>query len=191
MFAKLYDRVLSWSSHRLAPYYLSVVSFLESVIFPIPPDVMLAPMSLVQPKRAYFFAFLATVMSVLGGVLGYFLGMFLWQSLEPVLVTLHYAEKATLAQQWFQDWGFWAVLIAGFSPIPYKVFTITAGAMGVFFPAFVLASFLGRGGRFFLVAFLMATFGVRFAPLLRRFIEWIGWGLVLFLVILYGWFYVI
>lgn len=191
MFAKLYDRVLSWSSHRLAPYYLSAVSFLESVIFPIPPDVMLVPMSLVQPKRAYFFAFLATAMSVVGGVLGYFLGMFLWQSLEPLLMTLHYAEKAALAEQWFQEWGFWAVLIAGFSPIPYKVFTITAGAMGVFFPAFVLASFLGRGGRFFLVAFLMATFGVRFAPFLRRFIEWIGWGLVLFLVVLYGWLYVI
>jgi membrane protein YqaA with SNARE-associated domain len=191
MFTKLYDQVLSWSSHRLAPYYLALVSFLESVIFPIPPDVMLAPMSLVQPKRAYFFAFITTAMSVLGGVFGYLLGMFLWQGLEPWLLTLHYAEKAALAQQWFQDFGFWAVLIAGFSPIPYKVFTITAGAMGVFFPLFVLASFLGRGGRFFLVAFLMATFGVRFAPILRRFIEWIGWGLLLFLVLLYGWFYVL
>jgi membrane protein YqaA with SNARE-associated domain len=184
-FAGLYERVLTWSTHRHAPRYLAGLSFMESSFFPIPPDVMLIPMALRQPTQARRFALLTTVASVIGGLFGYGIGFFAHAALEPWLQTTHYWESYQRAVQWFGEWGFWVVLIAGFSPIPYKVFTVAAGALAVALLPFIVASAVGRGARFFLVAHVVAVFGPRVEPMIRKHVEWLGWGTVLAAVAAY------
>lgn len=186
MFQKLYDKAIGWSKHRHANKYLFALSFAESSFFPIPPDVMLAPMSLSQPKKAFNFALWTTIASVLGGMFGYAIGYFLFDSIAPWLQETHYWDKYLQAEIWFKDWGFWAVFIAGFSPIPYKVFTIAAGALHMFFLPFVAASLIGRGARFFLVAMLLAAGGEKLESKLRQYMDIIGWSMVTLLVIGYG-----
>ncbi|MBE0437595.1 MAG: DedA family protein [Methylomicrobium sp.] len=183
MFQALYDKTLSWSRHRHALKYLCALSFAESSFFPIPPDVMLAPMALGRPQHAFQFALWTTVFSVLGGILGYAIGFFMFDQLEPWLKTTHYWEGFLLARQWFTNWGFWAVLVAGFSPIPYKVFTIAAGVMSMVFLPFVLASTVGRGARFFLVSLLIAAGGEKLEAKLREYMDRLGWALVALVVI--------
>lgn len=183
MFQALYDKTLSWSRHRHALKYLCALSFVESSFFPIPPDVMLAPMALGRPQQAFRFALWTTVFSVLGGILGYAIGFFLFDQFEPWLKTTHYWEGFLLARQWFTDWGFWAVLVAGFSPIPYKVFTIAAGVMSMMFLPFVLASAVGRGARFFLVSLLIVAGGEKLEAKLREYMDRLGWALVALVVI--------
>jgi membrane protein YqaA with SNARE-associated domain len=178
LFGPLYERVLEWSRHRHAERYLAALSFAESSFFPIPPDVMLAPMCLAERKRAWRYATVTTVASVLGGVAGYAIGYFLFELIEPWLQTTHYWESYLEARAWFDKWGVLAVFIAGFSPIPYKVFTIAAGAAVLTFPWFVVASFLGRGGRFYLVAGFIVAGGERMAALLPRYVERIGWAVI-------------
>jgi membrane protein YqaA with SNARE-associated domain len=178
MFQKLYDRVIGWSRHRRAPTFLVLLSFAESSFFPIPPDVMLVPMALAHPNRAVKFALWTTLASVFGGMFGYGIGYFLFDGIEPWLKTTHYWPPYLQAVAWFNEWGFWAVLVAGFSPIPYKVFTIAAGALNMIFVPFVLASIIGRGGRFFLLAMLIAFGGERFEAKLRQHMNWIGWASV-------------
>ncbi len=175
VFSSLYNRVMQWSRHRNAPRYLAGLSFAESSFFPIPPDVMLAPMCLAQPAKAMHFALLTTVASVLGGLAGWMIGYFAFDAIEPWLRTSSYWSAYQTAQAWFGRWGFWAVLLAGFSPIPYKVFTIAAGVAAMSLLPFVLASILGRGGRFFLVAGLMAWGGPRMEEKLRIYIDRLGW----------------
>lgn len=187
MFSGLYVRAMRWAQHRHAPWYLGALSFAESSFFPIPPDVMLAPMALARPDRAYRYALLTTITSVLGGVLGYLIGLFLFELVEPLLHDLGYWDAYRQAVVWFAEWGFWAVFLAGFSPIPYKIFTIAAGAMAMVLPLFVLASLIGRGARFMLVAGLMRWGGVRMESLLRSHIERIGWATVFLAIILYLW----
>jgi membrane protein YqaA with SNARE-associated domain len=182
IFSSLYTRAMRWARHPHAPWYLGAMSFAESSFFPIPPDVMLAPMSLARPKRAFWFATLTTVTSVLGGMLGYVIGMFFFEMVEPLLQEGRYGEGFALAERWFDEWGFFAVLAAGFSPIPYKVFTIAAGVLGMAFLPFVLASFIGRGLRFYLVAGLMAWGGERMEQQLHRWVDWLGWLTVALLV---------
>ncbi len=183
MFQQLYDKVLSWSKHRHAVKYLCALSFAESSFFPVPPDVMLAPMALAQPDKAFRFALLTTIASVTGGLLGYAIGYFLFDSIAPWLQTTHYWESYLTAKSWFEDWGFWAVFVAGFSPILYKVFTIAAGTMGMVFLPFVLASTIGRGGRFFLVAMLLAAGGAKLESRLREYMDRLGWATVALVVI--------
>lgn len=183
MFRKLYDQALIWSKHRHASKYLACLSFAESSFFPIPPDVMLAPMALAQPSKALRFALLTTIASVLGGMFGYGIGYFTFDSIAPWLQETHYWGKYLLAKTWFDDWGFWAVFLAGFSPIPYKVFTIAAGALNMLFLPFVLASLVGRGARFFLVALLLAWGGERLEGVLRTYMDRIGWTLVVLVII--------
>ncbi len=178
MFQALYDKALSWSRHRHALKYLCALSFAESSFFPIPPDVMLAPMALGRPQQAFQFALWTTVFSVLGGILGYAIGFFMFDQLEPWLKSSHYWDGFLLARQWFVDWGFWAVLVAGFSPIPYKVFTIAAGVMSMVFLPFVLASTVGRGARFFLVSLLIAAGGEKLEARLREYMDRLGWVVV-------------
>jgi membrane protein YqaA with SNARE-associated domain len=178
LFGPLYERVLQWSRHRHAERYLAGLSFAESSFFPIPPDVMLAPMCLAERKRAWRYATVTTVASVLGGVAGYAIGYFLFELIEPWLRTTHYWESYLEARAWFDKWGVLAVFVAGFSPIPYKIFTIAAGAAVLTFPWFVVASFLGRGGRFYLVAGFIVAGGERMADLLPRYVERIGWAVV-------------
>lgn len=182
LFSKLYDRALRWAAHPHASRYLAALSFAESSFFPIPPDVMLAPMSLAKPQRAWYYATLTTTASVLGGVLGYGIGLLAFDAIQPTLQTLGYWDEYELAKQWFTEWGFWVVLIAGFSPIPYKVFTITAGAVTLSFPLFVIASLIGRGARFFLVAGIIAWGGERMERALRSHVETAGWLALIVLV---------
>ena len=169
---------MRWVRHPHAPRYLAALSFAESSFFPIPPDVMLAPMALARPKRAWYYALLTTIMSVLGGLLGYFIGLFLFEQVEPLLHQWGYWERYQQAGQWFDRWGFWAIFLAGFSPIPYKIFTISAGAIAMALPPFILASLIGRGMRFGLVAALMRWGGARMEATLRLYIDRIGWAMV-------------
>jgi membrane protein YqaA with SNARE-associated domain len=185
LFSSMFTRVMAWSRHRHAQYYLAGLSFAESSFFPIPPDVMLAPMSLAQPPRAWRFALIATVGSVLGGVAGYFIGVFFFDLIEPLLHQYGYAADYQRAREWFSEWGVLAVLIAGFSPIPYKVFTIAAGVLQMALLPFVLASALGRGARFFAVAGLMRLGGPRMEAMLHKYVDRIGWITVIVAVVLY------
>ena len=138
LFTKLYDMALRWAAHRHASYYLGGLSFAESSFFPIPPDVMLAPMALARPDKAWRYAFITTVASVLGGIFGYLIGYFAFEFVQPWIEQFGYMPRFEKAQLWFTEWGFWVVLIAGFSPIPYKVFTIAAGSMSLFLPIFAI-----------------------------------------------------
>lgn len=174
VFSKAYESVLSWSGHPRAVWYLGAVSFAESSFFPIPPDLLLAPMVLARPQRAWKLAAWTTLTSVVGGVAGFMLGAIAIDSLEPVLQEHGYWVAYLRAGQWFANWGFWAVLVAGFSPIPYKVFALAAGGASMSLPLFVLASIFGRGGRFFLVAALVAWGGTPMEQSLRTHIDTIG-----------------
>jgi membrane protein YqaA with SNARE-associated domain len=185
IFSKLYVKVMEWAKHPHAVRYLAGLSFAESSFFPVPPDVMLAPMSLASPQRAWFYAALTTLMSVLGGIAGYAIGLLAFDLVEPWLHRAGYWQAYEHAKEWFAIWGFWAVLLAGFSPIPYKVFTIAAGVVVLPFPLFVIASFIGRGGRFFLVAGLVQLGGARLERTLRTYAEMFGWALVVMAVIGY------
>jgi membrane protein YqaA with SNARE-associated domain len=184
LFGPLYDRVIRWSSHRHAERYLVLLSFAESSFFPVPPDVLLAPMTLARPARGWWLALITTLASVIGGLAGYAIGWFALDLIEPALVDLGYWDHYQTATDWFGRYGFWAVLVAGFSPIPYKIFTIAAGALHMFLPGFALASLLGRGGRFFLVAGLLVLGGERMARGLRRHIDMLGWVTVALVVAL-------
>lgn len=185
LFSPLYDKVLKWSAHRYAAWYLGLLSFAESSFFPIPPDVMLAPMALAQRHKAWFYASLTTITSVLGGVLGYFIGLWAFASVEPWIIQLGYYESYLYAREGFDKWGIWVVFLAGFTPIPYKVFTISAGAASMAFIPFVLASILGRGARFFLVAGLIVLGGEKMESILKKYIDILGLLLVGLVVIAY------
>lgn len=156
----LYDWVLKWSEHKHSLKALSILSFAESSFFPIPPDVLLITMGASKPKNSLKYAFYCTLFSVLGGFFGYWLGSELWTLVESYLVGgIMKAEHFEIVKQKFIDNAFLSIFIAGFTPIPYKVFTVTAGAVALPLGPFALASVLGRGARFFLVAGLLYFFG--------------------------------
>jgi membrane protein YqaA with SNARE-associated domain len=187
IFSSLYQRVMTWSRLPNAPWYLGTLSFAESSFFPIPPDVMLAPMCLANPSKAWRLAMLTTVTSVAGGLFGYMIGAFAFDIIEPTLKTSSYWVHFQTAQSWFKDYGFWAIFVAGFSPIPYKVFTIAAGALSMAILPFTIASIIGRGSRFFLVAGFMKWGGKRMEEQLHKYIDAIGWvtvGLVVLALLL-------
>ena len=184
LFGPLYDRVLSWSAHRHAERYLGALSFAESSFFPIPPDVMLAPMCLADRGRAWRFATVTTITSLLGGIAGYAIGYFSLESIEPWLRDMGYWPAYLKGRHWFDEWGVLAVFVAGFSPIPYKIFTISAGAAALNLPGFVIASLIGRGARFFLVAGFIVAGGERMASALPKYVERIGWAVVLLVIII-------
>jgi membrane protein YqaA with SNARE-associated domain len=185
MFLKLYDRVIAWSAHRRAPSILAVLSFAESSFFPIPPDVMLIPMCLARPLKGWVYAALCTLFSVLGGMAGYLVGKLAFAWIEPWLMASSYAGIFTDAVAAFETWGFWYILLAGFTPIPYKVFTISAGVVGMPGLAFVLGSVVGRGGRFFLVAALIRLGGEKLAAHMRKYIDLIGWVMIALAVVIF------
>ncbi len=187
LFSALYARVMRWAAHPRAPWYLAALSFSESSFFPVPPDVMLAPMALAQPDRAWHFATLTLVASVLGGLLGYFIGYTAFTLIEPLLHEAGYWELYLRAHDWFQRWGFWAVFIAAFTPIPYKMFTIAAGVIAMALLPFVIASLIGRGARFFLVTALMVWGGARMQRMLLDYVDRIGWTVVLLALGIYLW----
>ena len=188
MIRKLYDWVFSMARHRHASRSLAVVSFAESSFFPIPPDVMLAPMVLAKPDRAYFYATICTIASVLGGLLGYAIGFFL----EPVglwmLSVLGKSDTFEASKALFQEHGAWVIVIKGLTPIPYKLVTIASGIFHFNLALFIGLSVLTRGARFFMVAFVLKTWG---APMLAVVEKRLTLFTVLFLVLLVGAFFAV
>ena len=168
MLRRLYDWTMNAVAHRRAPAWLFGVSFVESSFFPIPPDVMLVPMVLAQREKAWWFATIATVASVIGGVFGYAIGYFVFELVgAPILDFYGLTESFHKFAARYNDYGAWIVFIAGVTPFPYKVITIASGATQLNFLVFIVASLLARGLRFFLVAGLLYWFG----PPVRAFIE--------------------
>ena len=183
IFAGLYNRMMRWAAHPHAERYLVAVSVFESIFFPVPTALMVAPMAVAKPERAVRIALIATAMSVLGGIVGYYLGFFAIHLVEPILQDVGYWDKYMTAQRWFAEWGFWAVVVAGFSPIPFKLFTLTAGALSMALLPFVLAAIVGRSAHFFLVALLMAWAGPKLEATVLKYIEWLGWATVLIIAV--------
>ena len=180
MLEKLRAQLLSLAEGPHARRALAVVSFSESSFFPVPPDLLLFPMTLQAPQRAWSLAALCTIASVAGGVFGYFLGYALHESVGAPIIAFYgheemFAEFATL----YGDYGIWIILVAGFTPIPYKVFTIASGIAALNLPLFVGASLLARGARFFLVCWLTRQFGAPIRPFLERQLGWLSLGIVL------------
>lgn len=185
IFSPLYERAIKWARHPKAPWYLGGLSFAESSFFPIPPEVMLGPMVLAKRDKAWWFATITTITSVLGGIAGYLIGWLAFEAVEPYLMQWGYAEKFELAERWFQEWGVWVVFIAGFSPIPYKLFTISAGALSMSFLPFVIASIIGRGARFFLVAGLIKLGGEKMESAIKNNVDLLGWITIVAAVVAY------
>jgi membrane protein YqaA with SNARE-associated domain len=185
LFSPLYERVMRWAAHPHAKWYLSALSFMESSFFPIPTVFMLVPMVAAKPKQGWSLALIATVTSVAGGLLGYLIGYALIEVAMPLIVEFGYQDSFDLARNWFAEWGFWALFLAGVSPIPYKIFTIAAGTLSMHLLPFVLASFVGRSIQFFLAAGLLMLLGPRCEPLIQRYVEWFGWGTLLLAVVVY------
>lgn len=170
--------------HPQAERYLVGVSIFEAIFFPLPTALMVAPMAVARPERAVRIAFIATTMSVLGGIMGYYLGYFAIHAIEPILHDVGYWDEYMTAQSWFVEWGFWAVVIAGFSPLPFKIFTLTAGALSMAILPFIIAAIIGRAAHFFMVALLMAWAGRKLEPVVKKYIEWLGWLTVLLVAML-------
>ncbi len=185
LFGTIYDKTMAWSKHRLAVVWLSFVSFIEAIFFPIPPDVMLIPMSMSKPQMATRYALYTAVTSMLGGIVGYGIGYFAFDWVKDLITSWGYQAHFDNAMSWFEKWGVAVVFLAGFSPIPYKVFTICAGVMQMAFFPFAITSFISRFARFYLVAKLSAWGGEKYAEKIRRSIEIIGWATVAVVVVAY------
>ncbi len=189
MLRGLYDWTLRLAEHRHALPALALVSFAESSFFPIPPDVLMIPMIIARPSRAFLIAFVSLAASVAGALLGYYIGWGLFESVgRPVLEFYGKTEAAAEFNRRFAEWGAWAVLIAGVTPFPFKVITIMSGWTGLSLSVFVVSSIIARGLRFFIVAGLLWKFG----PPIRDFIEKrLGLMFTLFVLLLAGGFYAV
>lgn len=184
LFGSMYQKVIGWAKHRHASYYLSATSFAESSFFPIPVDVLLAPMVLARRDKAWWYAGLATFWSVAGAVLGYYIGLFLFdQVAEPIIEFYSLQEQFREAQDLFDKYGVWIIFIAGFSPIPYKISTITAGVVVMPLLPFILASIVARAARFYLVAGLLYIGGEKIESVLEKRVEQIGWASVIIIIL--------
>lgn len=184
MIRRLYNRVMDLAARPHAERWLAAVSFIESSVFPIPPDVMLAPMVLVQRDKAWRYAAICTLASVAGGVFGYGIGQFLFDAVgQPVIAFYGYETQFAHFQELYNKWGVFIVFAAGITPLPYKVFTIASGLTGLNVIVFAVASLLSRGIRYFLVAALLWKFGIP----IRDFVErWLGWLVTAFFLLLVG-----
>jgi membrane protein YqaA with SNARE-associated domain len=191
LFTPIYMKMLAWSKHPKAPALLGGVSFAEAVVFPVPPEVMLAPMCLAQPKHAFRFAFISLLFSVLGALLGYVLGYYAWELVQPVLAALGWLERideeVTALREITQQspWNvFWLLVVVGFTPIPLKIFTWASGVVGAPLLPFVAAMLIGRGKRVLLLALAIRLGGERAERALHRWIEPLGWGALVVLLLL-------
>ena len=168
MLRRLYDWCIAAAHKPYAAWIIGVVSFCESSFFPVPPDVMLIPMSLARPDKAYHYAFICTLTSVTGGIVGYLIGALLYDSLGLLVIQLYgYGEKIEAFREMYRQWGAWIILLKGLTPIPYKLVTISSGFVGYNFFLFVLLSLITRGARFYVLAFLLHRYG----PWAREIIE--------------------
>lgn len=179
----LYDWVIQLSGHPKAVWWLGGLSVAEASFFPIPVDVLLAPMVMAQRHRALFLALITTACSVAGGLIGYGIGYFMLDAVTPLLHQVGYWDGYLEVQAWFADWGFWAVLVAGFSPIPFKLFTIAAGASAMLLLPFTLAALISRGARYLLVAYIVRWAGPAFEKNMLRHIDAIGWAMLALIVL--------
>ncbi|MDX2485094.1 MAG: YqaA family protein [Pseudodonghicola sp.] len=189
MLKRLYDRTLALADHPRAMWALALVSFIESSVFPIPPDVLMIPMILARPHRAWAIAGVALIASVLGGMLGYAIGAFAYESVgQPILEMMGKGDAMESFNTRFNDFGFWAVLAAGVTPFPYKVITIMSGWTGMPLATFIATSILARALRFFVLAGLLRAFG---EPI-RDFIESrLNLVFTVFVVLLVGSFFLV
>jgi membrane protein YqaA with SNARE-associated domain len=181
---KTYDWILHWSTTKYALPALAILSFAESSFFPIPPDVLLIAMVVAVPMKAFRFAAVCSVASVLGGMFGYFLG---WQFMDlvgtPIVEFYHFQEQFAKIGSWYEEYNAWAVGAAGFTPLPYKVFTLAAGAFEINFPVFVLASLVSRSARFFIVAGLIYKFGAPVKVFIEKYFNILS---IVFIVLLFA-----
>lgn len=178
LFSGLLAATMRWAEAPNARWYLGGVSCTESAFFPIPPDVLLMPMVLARPDDAWRLAWLTTWTSVLGALLGYALGYFAIELLMPYLQEWGYVGKLEQAKAFFADYGIWAVFLGAFTPLPFKVITVTAGMLDMSLLPFVLVALLGRGQRFFLIAGVMKYGGVRALPIMQKYADALGWLVV-------------
>ncbi len=186
IFTSIYDRMIRWAGHRHAEYYLAGVSVAEASVFPVPTALMLAPMILARPERAWWLGTLTTFTSVLGGVVGYLIGFYLFDQVGQSIIDFYHAgEKFGMMKEWFDEYGVWLVLLAGVTPIPYKIFTISSGVMGLALMPFIVASIVGRGIQFYLITLVLWWGGERLEESLKHWMEWIGWGLIGLAVVAY------
>ena len=184
MIKNLYNKTMALAGHPQAIFLLGALSFIEASFFPIPPDVMLIPMVLMNPSRAWLFALVATAFSVLGGIFGYIIGTFSYEHIaEPLLYSLGKEAQMVDFSNKYNEIGFWAVITAGISPIPYKVVTIMSGATNLNFAVFLGASMASRGVRFFLVAGLLHFYGHEIRDFIERYLNWVFMLFVILLVV--------
>ena len=194
LFRPVYERALRWARHPRAPALLGALSFAEAIVFPVMPEVMLAPMCLAQPKHAFRFANISLLFSLLGAVVGYLLGHYAYELVRPALDSLGWldridAQVAHLREITAQSpWkAFWLLVLAGFTPIPLKIFTWASGIVGVPMLPFLASMLVGRGKRVFLVAAAIRLGGERAERALHRWIEHLGWGVLALLAAAVGW----
>ena len=184
MLRRLYNWVLALAERRSAPWALAVVSFAESSVFPIPPDVMLIPMCLARRERAWFYAGVCTIASVLGGLLGYAIGALLYDTVGRSIIQLYgYDQTAEQFRIAYAEWGHWIILIKGLTPIPYKIVTITSGFAGYDLFWFVVLSIITRGARFYLVAGLVYLWGPPAREFIEKRLEWFTFAFLAVFVI--------
>ncbi|KAB7779382.1 hypothetical protein NB717_002407 [Xanthomonas sacchari] len=194
IFGPLYERAIGWSRHRRAPALLTGLSFAEAIVFPVPPEVMLAPMSLAQPRRALWFATLSLLGSLAGALIGYLLGHFAFAAVQPLIEWLGWTQKIDSQVSHLREviaespWrAFWLLVLAGFTPIPLKIFTWASGIVGVPLLPFLASMLVGRGKRVYLVAGAIRLGGPRAEAALRRWIEPLGWVASAILALLVVW----
>ena len=195
VFAALYQRVLGWSRHPHAERYLAGLSLVEAFAFPVAPELMLAPMCLAQPRRGVRYASVSLVFSLIGSLIGYALGHYAFDALQPLLLRLGWMApierlvgelRVDVAQH---PWtAFWLLVLAGFTPLPLKLFTWASGIVGVPLLAFFASMAIGRGKRVYLLAALLRWLGPRAERFLARWVEWLGWGAIGALALIGTWF---
>lgn len=180
---KLYDWVLHWAGTPAAPKALFLIAFIESSVFPIPPDVLLIAMVLSMREKWLRYAFLCLAGSVLGGLLGYFIGWGVWEVAHPFFFKYIFSESTfEKVRQLYARYDFWVVFTAAFTPIPYKVFTLAGGVCQIHLAAFLVASILGRAGRFFMVAGLLRVYGTAVRAFIEKYFNWLTYAFVAALV---------
>lgn len=181
---RLYDWTVSWADKPQGTQALALLSFVESSFFPIPPDVLLIPLVFGAPKRWWKIALVCTVASVLGGVFGWYIGKFFWQSTQDFFFTYIFSKEAFEAvENMYGEYAFLAILGAAFTPIPYKVFTIVAGVCNISLPVLIAASIVGRGGRFFLVAIIIYFVGPKAKPWIEKYFNTLATAFFILLVL--------
>ena len=171
MLLKLYTSIIKVSEKKFAPIVLSLVALIESVFFPIPPDMLLIPMSLAQRNRAFFFAGLVTVFSVIGGAIGYLLGSVFWMEIgKPLTNVLGYTETYSAFELLYMEYGVLIVIIGAFTPFPFKIIAIMSGVMGFSFLNFLITAFLARGIRFYIIAGVIFFWGHKIDKFLKNYL---------------------